>query len=117
MDAQLTLLCVDDDEPNVSSLREILQHEDFTVLCAASIEAALQALEGTSIDICLVNHKLFTKSETAVADRMKAIRPKLRVLVYSADPEVAYSLPAGVDGHVPIPEAAIKMLTKLRESH
>lgn len=108
-----TLLCIDADDSRLQGLREILEHDGFRVLGAASIEAAERVLNDEPASLCLINHRVLEQNKDAPA-RMKVIRPKLRVFAYGADPE--YSPPAGVDGLFSLPEAAIHLLAKLREN-
>jgi DNA-binding NtrC family response regulator len=92
-----TILVVDDEDDLRDLVRDVLESRGFTVLDAASGDAALKILEGDFLRIDL----LFTDVRMpgnlngfALAERAKAIRPDLAIVVTSgfAQPEVTKAI-------------------------
>jgi len=84
MDSRIVLLCIDD-RPQVLELRKaLLASHDFSVETAVSGYAAMQMLEGRSVDAVLLEYKQEGMDAEAIAYQIKQRFPNLPIILLSA---------------------------------
>jgi DNA-binding NtrC family response regulator len=91
--APKTLLIVDDDEGMRETLTAILRRE-YTVLTAASGEAALETLATTNVDLMLLDVRLPKIGGLDVLTQVKEHHPQIEIIVISAVNEVETAVKA-----------------------
>ncbi len=83
-----TILCVDDSEPTLLLLRQILEDEDYAVLAVKSGCEALQMLSGEK-SVCLAVLDLYMPDMGGLelARVLEAEQPRLPVIMLTIDPQ------------------------------
>jgi CheY-like chemotaxis protein len=77
------ILCVDDRASPLAMRKMVLEKSGYTVLSAASGDQALKLLRSAHVDLVLSDHYLRGELGTAIATRIKALRPNIPVLIIS----------------------------------
>jgi two-component system, NarL family, invasion response regulator UvrY len=117
----IRILIVDDHAILRRGLREILEREfrDVSIGGAGTAEQALTQLDAENWDLVILDITMPGRSGVDVLRNLKALRPKLPVLVLSMHPEDQYGkrvLKAGASGYMnkeSAPEELIKAVRKL----
>lgn len=117
----IRILIVDDHAILLRGLKEILEREfrDVSVGGAGTAEQALTQLDAENWDLVILDITMPGRSGVDVLRNLKALRPKLPVLVLSMHPEDQYGkrvLKAGASGYMnkeSAPEELIKAVRKL----
>ena len=96
----LTLLCIDD-EPTVLTLRKmLLESVGHRVLLAESGPQGLKILQSESIQTVIVDYKMPEMTGSEVAERIRAIRPELPIIMLSAYVDLTPEQLKNVDAYV-----------------
>ena len=83
------ILCIED-KPQALFLRKaVLEKSGYTVVSATSGSEALALLKAQQIDLVLSDHHLRGELGTAIAAEMKALKPKIPVLLISGKEEIS----------------------------
>ena len=117
----IRILIVDDHAILRRGLKEILEREfrDVSIGGAGTAEHALTQLDAENWDLVILDITMPGRSGVDVLRNLKALRPKLPVLVLSMHPEDQYGkrvLKAGASGYMnkeSAPEELIKAVRKL----
>ena len=117
----IQILIVDDHAILRRGLKEILEREfrDVSIGGAGTAEEALTQLDSEKWDLVILDITMPGRSGVDVLRNLKALRPKLPVLVLSMHPEDQYGkrvLKAGASGYMikeSAPEELIKAVRKL----
>jgi len=117
----IRILIVDDHAILLRGLKEILEREfrDVSIGEAGTAEQALTQLDAENWDLVILDITLPGRSGVDVLRNVKALRPKLPILVLSMHPEDQYGkrvLKAGASGYMnkeSAPEELIKAVRKL----
>ena len=117
----IQILIVDDHAILRRGLKEILEREfrDVSIGGAGTAEQALTQLDSEKWDLVILDITMPGRSGVDVLRHLKALRPKLPVLVLSMHPEDQYGkrvLKAGASGYMnkeSAPEELIKAVRKL----
>ena len=117
----IRILIVDDHAILRRGLKEILEREfrDVSIGGAGTAEQALTQLDAENWDLVILDITMPGRSGVDVLRHLKALRPKLPVLVLSMHPEDQYGkrvLKAGASGYMnkeSAPEELIKAVRKL----
>ena len=117
----IQILIVDDHAILRRGLKEILEREfrDVSIGGAGTAEQALTELDSDKWDLVILDITMPGRSGVDVLRHLKALRPKLPVLVLSMHPEDQYGkrvLKAGASGYMnkeSAPEELIKAVRKL----
>ena len=117
----IRILIVDDHAILRRGLKEILEREfrDVNIGGAGTAEQALTQLDAENWDLVILDITMPGRSGVDVLRHLKALRPKLPVLVLSMHPEDQYGkrvLKAGASGYMnkeSAPEELIKAVRKL----
>lgn len=117
----IQILIVDDHAILRRGLKEILEREfrDVSIGGAGTAEEALTQLDSDKWDLVILDITMPGRSGVDVLRHLKALRPKLPVLVLSMHPEDQYGkrvLKAGASGYMnkeSAPEELIKAVRKL----
>lgn len=113
------VLLVDDDEDILKNTGEILDFEDYRIITANDGIEALQVYGrlGAKIDLVLLDYFLPVMDGDAVFDGLKAINPKVRVVLSSGFGEqekIGSMLARGLCGFIPKPYTHEKLIEQLR---
>ena len=103
-----TILIVDDDEPTVETIREILKALDYCVLTAFSGQQALERFgsEETRIDLVLLDVMMPGMKGDEVFRRLKSASPRTRVVFmsgFNVEKDLRALLALGFDGFLEKP--------------
>ena len=109
-----TLLCIDDRTYALATRVEWLRTHGFTVLVAASIESALDALLTSPIDCMLLDCHM--AGAALLANLLKRIRPSLPVVMLASYCGVPCPLLGVVTACVGKAEPPVALLHKLRSA-
>ena len=117
----IRILIVDDHAILLRGLKEILEREfrDVSIGGAGTAEQALTQLDAENWDLVILDITMPGRSGVDILGNLKALRPKLPVLVLSMHPEDQYGkrvLKAGASGYMnkeSAPEELIKAVRKL----
>jgi CheY-like chemotaxis protein len=113
------ILLVDDDQDVLKCTGEILDFEDYRFILAKDGIEALQIYRqmGEKIDLVLLDYFLPVMDGDAVFDELKAIDPKVRVVLSSGFAEqakVGSMLARGLHGFIPKPYTHEKLIEQIR---
>lgn len=113
------ILLVDDDQEVLTVTGEILDFEDYRYILAKDGIEALQIYRrmGEKIDLVLLDYFLPVMDGDAVFDELKAIDPKVRVVLSSGFAEqakVGSMLARGLHGFIPKPYTREKLIEQIR---
>ncbi len=113
------ILLVDDDQQVLRMTGEILDFEDYRYILAKDGIEALQIYRrmGGKIDLVLLDYFLPVMDGDAVFDELKAIDPKVRVVLSSGFAEqakVGSMLARGLHGFIPKPYTQQKLIEQIR---
>jgi two-component system, OmpR family, response regulator CpxR len=85
---QMIILCVDDEENQLTIRKFVLQKAGYSVLTATSGIQALNLLASHDVDLVLSDHLMPGLTGTELTLRIKASNPKLPVILISAVNEI-----------------------------
>lgn len=113
------ILLIDDDEGLLESTGEILDFEDYRFITARDGIEALQIFRqcGPKIDLVLLDYFLPVMDGDAVFDELKAMDPKVRVVLSSGFGEqakISSMLARGLCGFLPKPYTPAKLIEQMR---
>jgi len=100
MRTRAKILCVDDQLSGLEGRKMLLEECGFEVLSAASGATALELFSSHRFDLVLLDYHMPEMNGDVVAERMKAARPHIPVLMLSADEDVPESTLQSVDAFV-----------------
>jgi CheY-like chemotaxis protein len=83
-----TILCIDDEENQLTVRKFVLERMGYLVLTASSGQEALNLLDSHRIDLVLSDYLMPGLSGTELARQIKARNPKLPVILISAVNEI-----------------------------
>ncbi len=81
------ILCVDDAEVSLRIRKLLLSRAGYEVLTATSGEEGLEIFQQFPVDMVIADHFLTDKTGTEIAREMKALRPEIPILIFSAASE------------------------------
>ena len=96
----LTLLCIDD-EPNVLAIRKmLLESVGYRVLLAESGPQGLDLLQREHVHTVILDYRMPEMTGAEVAERIRAIRPWLPIIMLSAYVDLTKRQLKDVDAYV-----------------
>jgi CheY-like chemotaxis protein len=96
----LTLLCIDD-EPNVLAIRKmLLESVGYRVLLAESGPQGLDLLQREHVHTVILDYRMPEMTGAEVAERIRAIRPWLPIIMLSAYVDLTERQLKDVDAYV-----------------
>jgi len=96
----LTLLCIDD-EPNVLAIRKmLLESVGYRVLLAESGPQGLELLQREHVHTVILDYRMPEMTGAEVAERIRAMRPGLPVIMLSAYVDLTEHQLKDVDAYV-----------------
>ena len=78
-----TILCVEDKDLQLQARRSLLESAGFQVFGARTSKAAMEIFQANHVDAVLMDYWLSGTNGTALAERMKQIRPGIPILMFS----------------------------------
>ncbi|MBI3110290.1 MAG: response regulator [Ignavibacteriales bacterium] len=87
MSSQPTVLVIDDDHNILAAFEDFLRRENCSMIGVTSAEEALQKLEGHRVDLLVTDVRLKLHSGVTLLLHVKAIHPKLPVIVITGYPD------------------------------
>ena len=82
------ILCVEDQASALLVRKMVLEKSGYTVLGATSGSEALRLLKAHDVDLVLSDHFLRNELGTEIATQIKALKPKVRVLIISGSEDI-----------------------------
>jgi two-component system cell cycle sensor histidine kinase/response regulator CckA len=87
------ILCIDDEEVALDLRKRVLERRGYTVLTATDGSEALAAIRSRRVDLILSDHLLKAgETGTALAARLKRLRPDVPIAIYSGVTELPNDL-------------------------
>ena len=80
----IVVLCVDDDPTALAVRRLLLSVVGYTVLTAATCEAALELFACSQVDLVITDHMLTGHTGAELTFQMKQLRPEVTIVALSA---------------------------------
>jgi CheY-like chemotaxis protein len=77
------ILCIEDERHYLALRKSVLEGHGYHVIGAATAEEALEALRHNPICLTVSDHMLRGTTGTRLAARMKQIKPKVPIVLYS----------------------------------
>ena len=109
-----TILCVDDEAAALRLRSSILEQEGFRVLQATNAEEALRVFQAEQIDLVVSDHLLGRQTGTAMAGRMRTLKPAVPILILSGTTEVPADI-ANADAFLSKLEGPEQMIARVHE--
>jgi CheY-like chemotaxis protein len=112
------VLCIDDDPVGLRVRKLLLGGAGYEVLTASSGEAGLDLMKANPVDLVLADHFLSAKTGAEIAREMKALKPEVPILIFSAAAEPPDGLESA-DGFVAkgeAPETLLATIARLLEA-
>jgi DNA-binding NtrC family response regulator len=97
-----TVLFVDDDEAYRQICRRVFEDEGYRVLLAEDGMQAMAVVNAESLDVVILDVRMPRMSGLDVAEKIKAIKPKLPIILYTANDEIC-----SIDRRARLAEACI----------
>lgn len=111
----IRILLVEDDEPIVRTLKEFLESEGFTAVCASREDAAKEAIASAPFDLALLDISLGRGSGFAVCEAAKEKGIPVIFLTASGDENsVVKGLDMGADDYITKPFRPRELLSRIR---
>ena len=82
------ILCVDDNEQELSILKFLLTTHGYKVVSAATVQEAIGVFPGTQVDLVLASYGLPHMNGGQLVDRLKRIAPQVPMILLG-DPQSA----------------------------
>lgn len=106
------ILHVEDNQPQLACLKNILEGGGFAVLQASTAEEALQLMRDTPVSLVLADHMLGGSTGTSLAVQIKTLKPSVPVVLHSGEPPPSLR---NIDGFINKGEPSGTLVTFLRE--
>ncbi|HEV2696899.1 MAG TPA: response regulator [Terriglobales bacterium] len=100
MSAQITLLCIDDEENGLKLRKLLFEREGHRVLIAPDGPSGIDIFTSQSIDAVIVDYRMPNMDGAVVAERLKELRPAVPVIMLSGENEVPNEAKQTVDAFV-----------------
>jgi CheY-like chemotaxis protein len=94
------LLCVDDRAASLEVRRLILEREGYEVLTASDGAAGLELFAARSVDLVVLDYHMPELNGAAVAQKMRALKPEVPVIMLSAYFEAPAEAANFIDAYV-----------------
>ena len=88
------VLCVDDHELGLKTRKLLLQMEGYAVITALTATEGLRAFKQAEVDLVITDYYLPDQLGSALAEKMKSLRPGVPILLLSGSVE----MPEGLGG-------------------
>jgi CheY-like chemotaxis protein len=116
-----TILCIDDDLETLKLRQLLLQSFGYNVVTASSGAEGLRFLSGNpGIDLVLLDYLIPGMNGDVIAERLRALYPKVPVIIVSAVAQLPNGLLRKVDGYVQKgqePEVLLGRIAMILMSH
>ena len=107
------ILCVDDNQPGLLLLNDVLVRSGFAVLMASTAEESLEMLREAPVSLVIADHMLRGSSGTGLAAQFKAIKPTVPVVLHSGiNPDTVRHVDAFIHKGEPV-EAFLSLVSDL----
>lgn len=116
---EFTVLVVDDNEANLSTLKGLLKYEGYTILTATSGAAAIEIAESSQPDLILLDIKMPFMDGFEVCRRLKSSKetfqiPVIFLTVLSQTSDIVKGLELGAEDYVSKPFKPAELLARVR---
>jgi CheY-like chemotaxis protein len=85
---QRTILCVEDEQLQLQLRKMLFESAGYVVLQAASAKTAMELFRSQQVDAVVMDYWLSGTNGTAVAEEMKALRPRTPIVMLSGFPSL-----------------------------
>lgn len=94
------LLCVDDRAASLEVRRLILEHEGYEVLTASDGPSGLELFAAKPVDLVVLDYNMPEVNGAVVARKMRAMKPQVPVIMFSAYFEPPAEAAGVIDAYV-----------------
>ncbi len=109
------ILCVDDETVGLTVRKQVLETRGYRVLTAENGPDALQIFSAEHVDLVILDYKMPGMDGDVVAERMKALKPSVPILMLSAYVDLPRETLALVDMYLTKGEGPLIMLKAVAE--
>lgn len=109
------LLCVDDRATSLEVRRLLLEREGYEVLTASDGTAGLELFADRPVDLVVLDYHMPEPNGAVVAQRMRALKPQVPVIMLSAYFEPPPDAAGFIDAYVTKGENPRVLLDQIRE--
>jgi CheY-like chemotaxis protein len=109
------LLCVDDRAASLEVRRLILEREGYEVLTANDGSAGLELFAARSVDLVVLDYHMPDPNGAVVAQKMRALKPEVPVLMLSAYFEAPADAAKFIDAYVTKGQNPRVLLDQIRQ--
>jgi CheY-like chemotaxis protein len=109
------LLCVDDRAASLEVRRLILEREGYEVLTANDGSAGLELFAARSVDLVVLDYHMPAPNGAVVAQKMRALKPEVPVLMLSAYFEAPADAAKFIDAYVTKGQNPRVLLDQIRQ--
>ena len=112
----IKILIIEDDSAIVRNLSELLRQEGFSVSCALNCNDALNKLEGSSVDLVLLDVLLPDGNGFALCKRIKSVTdcPVIFLTASSDEFSVVTGLDIGADDYIEKPYRPRELISRIK---
>ena len=109
------LLCVDDRAASLEVRRLLLEREGYEVLTASDGPTGLQLFASRPVDLVVLDYNMPEVNGATVARKMRALKPKVPLIMFSAYFEPPVEAVAFIDAYVAKGENPRVLLDQISE--
>jgi len=109
------ILCVDDETVGLTVRKQVLETRGYRLLTAENGPDALQIFSAEHVDLVILDYKMPGMDGDVVAERMKALKPSVPILMLSAYVDLPRETLALVDMYLTKGEGPLIMLKAVAE--
>ena len=109
------ILYVEDKPERLFLMKAFLQRQGYEVFTAGSGREALELIKDNSVQLAVIDYYMPEVNGDIVAQRIKALRPNLPILIFSGALSLPDRIMAMVDGFISTSEDPHLLLDKIGE--
>jgi CheY-like chemotaxis protein len=100
MSAQVTVLCIDDEETGLKLRKILFERQGHRVFTAPDGPSGIDLFKTQPIDAVVVDYRMPNMDGAVVAEKLKELRPRVPIIMLSGDNDVPDGAKQTVDAFV-----------------
>lgn len=108
------VLCVDDNPLHLCLVTALCETEGYSVICADDPRKAIDLARKSSFDLAILDYELPHMNGTALARKLKRIRPRVRIVLLSGALAIPSEELKEIDEYIAKGESPCMLLSKMR---
>jgi PAS domain S-box-containing protein len=100
MSAQVTLLCIDDEDNGLKLRKLLFERQGHQVLTASDGPTGIDLFKARPVDAVILDYRMPNMDGAAVAERLKELRPAVPIIMLSGENDVPNAAKQSVDAFV-----------------